>query len=181
MKPLDDNRDFSLECPPAPEVAPPTVDRKSTSFGSMTILEGSPLAVWSDRTLSESQTELKLELAPNQLLVIGRQEGGELHYLDPQYRSTRIMPNTGDTILRHSTYDQCVSRGHFTIKSSPLGLVLVNGVPRRGGGIRPPLNGTKLLDPGCRFLDESEEYLIERKTSAKICLPNGTVILLEAD
>jgi hypothetical protein len=61
------------------------------------------------------------------------------------------------------------------------GIELVNGVPHREGGIRPPLNGTWLLEPVRRFMEKGESYLIEKGTSAKICLPNGNEILIRAD
>jgi hypothetical protein len=75
------------------------------------------------------------------------------------------------------------SSGHFMLKGSPEGdgVVLVNGVPRRGGGIRPPLFWTKLLAPESRMMAPAEEYLIPPATSVKIMLPNWTVILINAD
>ena len=74
-----------------------------------------------------------------------------------------------------------MSRGHFMIKASPAGVVLVNGVPRREGGVRPPLNGTWLVAPEQRKMEEGEEVLILRGTSVKIWLPNESVILISAD
>lgn len=52
-------------------------------------------------------------------------------------------------------------------------MVLVNGVPRRGGGIRPPLNGTVMLSPDYRWMRAGEEFVIEPGTLARIRLPNG--------
>lgn len=62
-----------------------------------------------------------------------------------------------------------------------MGILLVNGVPRRGGGIRPPLNGTRLVAPVRRRLEPAEEYVVERGRSATLRLPNGTEIDLHAD
>jgi hypothetical protein len=67
------------------------------------------------------------------------------------------------------------------IKASPAGVVLVNGVPRRGGGIRPPKNGTWLVAPVQRRMEEGEEVLVLRGTSVQIWLPNASVILISAD
>jgi hypothetical protein len=67
------------------------------------------------------------------------------------------------------------------LKGSLHGILLLNGVPRRGGGIRPPMNGTKMLEPSSRSMDQGEEYMIEQGASAKIRLPNGTVVLMCAE
>ena len=64
------------------------------------------------------------------------------------------------------------------LRGSAQGILFVNGVPRRGGGIRPPRNGTKMLAPANRPMDPGEEYMIEKGTAIKIRLPNGTEILL---
>jgi len=148
---------------------------------SMTVEDGPAVIVWSapgTLTQGDTQTQLKVQLQPNNPVVIGRQQGGHIEYLDPQYQPTPMMPDSSRCILNSSEKDGRVSRGHFMLKGSPLGIYLVNGVPRQEGGIRPPLNGTILLEPVQRWMDKGEEYLIERGTSAKIRLPNGTVILL---
>jgi len=67
------------------------------------------------------------------------------------------------------------------LRGSINGILLLNGVPRRGGGIRPPKNGTVMLEPDHRAMDDGEEFLIERGAVAKFRLPNGTVILLRAE
>jgi hypothetical protein len=67
------------------------------------------------------------------------------------------------------------------LRVSVAGILFVNGVPRPGGGIRPPLNGTRMLEPDYRPMGQGEEYLIEKGTAIKICLPNGTIILLGAE
>ena len=60
------------------------------------------------------------------------------------------------------------------------GIRLTNGVPRRGGGIRPPRNWTELLDPQNRRMLEGEELVIDRGTSATIRLPNDTRLTIRA-
>jgi hypothetical protein len=67
------------------------------------------------------------------------------------------------------------------LQGSLHGILFINGVPRRGGGIRPPMNGTKMLAPVNRRMGQGEAYMIERGTAIKIRLPNGTVILLGAE
>ena len=71
-----------------------------------------------------------------------------------------------------------VSRGHFLLRAAPDGVVLVNGVPRRGGGVRAPLNGTWLLQPEHRRLGDGEAYLIRKGQWIKIHLPNDTQVVL---
>ena len=68
----------------------------------------------------------------------------------------------------------------FSQQGASQGILLVNGVPRCGGGIRPPINGTVMLEPDHRSMQEGEDFMIETGKSAKIRLPNGTVILLSA-
>jgi len=160
------------------------VPQEEISSLSMSVLGGSAVSVWSAPDTSRSgntQAELKVQLQPNKPIVIGRKNGGQIEYLDPQYQPTPMMPGSARTILTSKEEDIAVSRGHFMLKGSPLGIYLVNGVPRRGGGIRPPVNGTFLLEPVHRWMEKGEEYLIERGASAKIRLPNGTVILLVPD
>jgi hypothetical protein len=176
----------TLDRPPPPEIVPlPHEDwAGSTSLG-VSIVEGPTVNLWSIATAMEGRTEgeLKLQLQPGQSVVIGRQEGGEIEYLDPRYQPTRMVPNSTRpvvTSLRNGT-DVCVSRGHFMLKGSLHGILLLNGVPRRGGGIRPPKNGTVMLEPDYRAMEEGEEFMIARGEAAKIRLPNGTVILLRAE
>ena len=77
-------------------------------------------------------------------------------------------------------HDLTVSRGYFMLRATAGGILLVNGVPRRGGGVRPPVNGTRLLAPVQRALSPGEEYLIERGTVIVVRLPNGTQIQIDA-
>jgi hypothetical protein len=101
--------------------------------------------------------------------------------MDPHYRSTRIGPD-GQSVLTHGSQgtDICVSRGHFMLRSSSGGILFVNGVPRRGGGIRAPVNGTQLVEPEARSLAQGEQYLVERGQSMKIRLPNSTEVTIAA-
>jgi hypothetical protein len=101
--------------------------------------------------------------------------------MDPNYESTQIGPD-GKSVLASFGHgsDRCVSRGHFMLRGSPLGVLFVNGVPRSGGGIRPPVNGTKLVAPSARWFAEGEEFVVERGESIKICLPNGTQVTITA-
>jgi hypothetical protein len=66
------------------------------------------------------------------------------------------------------------------LRANPGGILLVNGVPRRGGGIRPPLNGTWLIAPVRRRLDPGEEYLIERGRAVTLWFPNGAIARISA-
>jgi hypothetical protein len=152
---------------------------------SVSIVDGPSLTMWSTATVIEAKTkeELSLQLQPDQAVIIGRQEGGQIEYLDPRYQPTQMLPNSSRRVVTspHRGIDTFVSRGHFMLKGSLHGILLVNGVPQRGSGIRPPMNGTVMLEPVCRSLDKGEEYMIERGASAKIRLPNETVILLRAE
>ena len=175
-----------LDCPPLPEIVPlPHEDWADSSSLSISIVEGPTLNLWSIATATEgkAQEELKLQLQPDQSVVVGRQEGGEIEYLDPRYHPTQVLPNSTRRVVTSIDRgtDRCVSRGHFMLKGSLHGILLLNGVPRRGGGIRPPKNGTVMLEPVCRSMKQGEEYMIERGAAAKIRLPNGTVILLLAE
>ncbi len=154
------------------------------SRGGMSILSGSPLTTWSAVALTaRSQTEYALLLMPDSPVVVGRSDGWPPEYLDPAYRPTRIVPGTGQAVLHsggHGT-DNCVSRAHFMLRGVPGGILFVNGVPRRGGGIRPPRNGTWLVAPEGRGLSPGEEYLIESATAMAVRLPNGTEIRIDAE
>jgi hypothetical protein len=122
-----------------------------------------------------------LQIDPHGAVIVGRQEGGETPYLDPSFRPTQFVLNSGERVLRGQDADNCVSRGHFMLRAADGGIVLVNGVPRRGGGIRPPLNGTWLEAPRQRSLAPGEEYLIEKASAASFRLPNGSTIRISAE
>jgi hypothetical protein len=166
-----------------PEVVP-AKDWAFRSWLTMTVAEGVVLT-WREGTpaRAELKGEVRLQVETNQPVVIGRQNGGETEYLDPLYRPTPNMPTSGQPIVTSAwgEKDRLVSRAHFMIKASPLGLILVNGVPRRGGGIRPPTNWTCLLAPIRRQMEKGEEFLIERGSSATISLPNGTTIRIDSE
>jgi hypothetical protein len=134
-----------------------------------------------ERTAADLCPQTRLQLQPQDTVVVGRQNGGSLEYLDPAYQPTRFEPTGGQPVLRGIDQDICVSRGHFMLRGSAAGILLINGVPRRGGGIRPPLNGTRLITPIRRHLEPAEEFLIERGSSATFQLPNGTEIFLHAE
>ena len=154
-----------------------------TSSGGISVLSGSPLTAWSSLGLTaRSQTEYAIRLMPGSPVVVGRQEGSLPPYLDPAYRPTRIVPGTGQAVLHSGGYgtDNCVSRAHFMLLGVTRGILFVNGVPRRGGGIRPPLNGTRLVAPQGRVLSPGEEYLIESGTAMVVGLPNGTELRIDA-
>jgi hypothetical protein len=138
--------------------------------------------VWSQFEMTPSPEGLGARLRPGCPLVIGRQEGGAIEYLDPNYRPTQLAPDSSRTILSgNGEKDIFVSRGHFMLSADPRGVLLTNAVPHRQGGIRPPVNGTWLLEPERRALGQGEGYLIERGRTAKIYLPNQAVILISAD
>jgi hypothetical protein len=169
-----------------PEIMPlPHEDWADSSSLSISIVEGPTLNLWSIATAIEGKTksELRLQLQPDQSVVIGRQEGGQIEYLDPRYHPTQMLPNSTKRVVTSFDRgnDRCVSRGHFMLRGSVQGILFFNGVPRRGGGIRPPKNGTVMLAPAHRSMGHGEEYMIERGTTIKIKLPNGTVILLCAE
>ena len=147
----------------------------ATSTGSLTICDRS----WA--SLEETQPEeYQLGLTHGHGIVIGRQEGGRTEYLDPRFCPTQQLPGSGQRIVVDARQgeDTLVSRGHFTLVGCPLGIILVNGVPRRGGGIRPPLNGTLLLKPHQRTMVEGEQFLVKPGESIKIRLPNQLEVLI---
>src|SRR5262245_14848387 len=130
----------------------------------------------------DTAPESRLRLSEDRPVVVGRAEGYRVPYLNPRYRATTKMPGTGNSILHSQGHgnDICVSRGHFMLRSSPGGIAFVNGVPKVGGGIRPPVNGTRLLEPTQRELQPGEEYLIDHGQAIRLELPNGTVIQIKA-
>src|SRR5262249_19996294 len=131
---------------------------------------------------ASSRTEYALRLLPDSPVVVGRFHGRVPPYLDPAYQPTTIVPGTGQEVLHSGGCgtDLCVSRAHFMLRGVLRGMLYVNGVPRRGGGIRPPLNGTHLVAPQGRGLSPGEEYLIESGTGMIVRLPNGTELRIDA-
>jgi hypothetical protein len=170
--------------PAPPEIVPIPRETASSASLSVTVVDGAPLSMWSTVPAMKGKTkgELSVQLQPDQSVVVGRQEGGRIEYLDQSFQPTQMLPHSSErvvaTVDRGS--DTCVSRGHFTLRGSAAGILFVNGVPRPGGGFRPPLNGTQLLEPVRRPMGQGEEYLIEKGSAIKIRLPNGTSIVLRA-
>jgi hypothetical protein len=119
-----------------------------------------------------------LQLDPDRPVVIGRQEEGIPPYLDPAYQSTRLVPGTGQSVVQSSSQgrDVYVSRAHFMLRGNAHGILLTNGVPRAGGGIRPPRNWTYMRAPQCRVMEPGEEYLIEHGAAVMLQLPNHNVL-----
>jgi hypothetical protein len=167
------------------------------------VLEGSPVALWVPtgtetkvHALAASPTKphsladepapivlVELQLAPDRLVVIGRANGYQVPYLDPAYQATTIMPETGQSVLltQGEGKDIMVSRAHFTLRAAAGGgVILTNGVPQLGGGIRPPMNWTYLLTPVTRVLDPGEELTIGPGAAVAIQLPNLCVLRLAA-
>ena len=148
------------------------------SIASISVLEGF-INLWS--TLSSNPTgQVQLKLDPNNPAVIGRLEGGRPPYLARGYQATHMLPN-GAPVLRGTRADETVSRAHFMLKHHAQGILLINGVPGRDGALRAPLNGTYLLSPENRNMVPGEAFLIERGSTAKIRLPNNTLILISAE
>ena len=153
------------------------------SSGGISVLSGSPLTAWSSLALTAtSRTEYAIRLMPDSPVVVGRCDGFAPPYLDPLYRPTRIVPGTGQAVVQSGRYglDVHVSRAHFMLVGVSRGILFVNGVPRRGGGIRPPLNGTRLVAPEGRVLSPGEEYVIESGTAMVVRLPNRTELRIDA-
>lgn len=156
---------------------------RGLSSGEISILSGSPLTTWSSVPLTaRGRTAFALQLMPDSPVVVGRSDGQPPEYLDPAYRPTTIVPGTEQAVLHSGGYgaDNCVSRAHFMLRGVPGGILFVNGVPRLGGGIRPPRNGTRLVVPEGRGLNPGEEYLIASGTAMIVRLPNGTEIRIDA-
>lgn len=156
-------------------------DLSISSFCGVSVLCGKSLTLWcAPHTGPNADTRVELEISPDQPVIVGRAEGGEVPYLDPAYRPTQIMPGTGQTILHGKEEDLRVSRGHFMLRHAAGGILFVNGVPQRGGGIRPPLNGTRLLLPESRKLIPGEEVLVSSGSEIVLDLPNGSRVQIDA-
>lgn len=154
------------------------------SDGSIAVLSGCEVTIWSSGSLGrDRRPEYALRLAPDQPIVVGRSQGHVPEYLDPAYCPTRIVPGTGQCVLHSggTGSDRYVSRGHFMLRAMPGGILFVNGVPRRGGGLRPPKNGTWLVAPERRTMEPGEEYRIESGTWIVVWLPNGSELRINAE
>jgi hypothetical protein len=160
----------------------------------VSLLEGNSITFWtcpktevsvstSVDGMPHALTELALCLSPERLVVVGRSTGrSPVPYLDQAYRATTMLPDTQQSVLLgDDRTDNWVSRAHFTLRGTAgRGVLFINGVPRAGGGIRPPMNGTWLVAPARRFLDPGEEIVIARGESVAIYLPNRCVLQLVA-
>jgi hypothetical protein len=158
-------------------------DDPPASRCDLAVLEGAPVTLWHvPGTADDTRPLGELQLAPDRPVVVGRADGVEIEYLDPAYRPTPVVPGTGQSVLRSAgrAEDLSVSRGHFTLRAAAGGVVLVNGVPRRGGGVRPPLNGTRLVAPDLRPLAPGEEYFIGSGSAAVVALPNGSTVRIHS-
>jgi hypothetical protein len=161
------------------------IDRDTSVSGvGLSVLSGTAVSIWVGAdTDPRTDTEAALQLEPDRPVVVGRSRGrSHVEYLDPAFRPTPTVPETGQSVLLTDGRgdDIYVSRGHFTLRAVAAGVVLVNGVPRRGGGVRPPVNGTWLVAPAARPLDPGEELLVERGTAVVIRLPNNCLIEIAA-
>lgn len=166
-------------------------DAGPLSHCSVALLEGNSVTIWTCPetkvhavTAVHDLPELALGLAPGRLVVIGRAAPDcPVPYLDPAYRATPMMPDSGQSVLHggDDPSDVFVSRAHFTLRGAAGGgVVFTNGVPRAGGGVRPPTNRTKLMAPAARDLAPGEEVLIPHGDAIAIRLPNRCVLQLKA-
>jgi hypothetical protein len=161
----------------------PHEEELGMSSASLSISGGSMVNMWSAVPSTMTDGQYTLTLAPDQAAVIGRQQGGQTEYLDPKYQPTQLMPGSTKPIVASAWEgkDRSVSRGHFMLKGSAQGILLVNGVPKRGGGIRPPTNWTWMLEPSRRMMEKGEEVMIKRGNFVQIYLPNQAVIMIIAN
>src|SRR5437773_11715343 len=90
-------------------------------LSGVTILveSGAPITLWSGATTAaETAAQTTLQIERNHHVVVGRQEGSEIEYLDPRCRPTRMLPVTGQPILCRQPADRWVSRGHFMLRAA---------------------------------------------------------------
>ncbi|MBS0263072.1 MAG: hypothetical protein JSS02_14100, partial [Planctomycetes bacterium] len=82
--------------------------------------------------------EYRVQLSPDRPVIVGRAIGNFVPYLDPAYTSNSLVPGTGQNILAAGNLekDGLVSRAHFMLRATAGGVMLVNGVPMVGGGLR---------------------------------------------
>ena len=82
----------------------------SVSFGSVCLLSGSGITLWSSLTGgTETMREAQLRLEPDAPVILGRAEGWDVPYLDPTYRATAIVPSSGQRVLS-GTYESSCGR-----------------------------------------------------------------------
>lgn len=161
---------------------PTEVEVEAESSVSLTWSPGSHMTMWATDVSRSTDVEFQVKVSPHRPVVIGRSDGHDVPYLDPAYKATRVLPGTGQSVMLQDGHDHdtVVSRGHFMLKADPAGIVFVNGVPHREGGIRPPVNGTWVLAPTRRKLDPEETLLIEHGQAATFWLPNGAEVRIDA-
>ena len=179
---------------PTHELSSDQPDSGSLSRCNVALLEGHSVTFWTCpqtdvavRTavhgVPDSFTELALCLAPEKLVVVGRATPNHtVPYLDPAYRPTTVLPDSNQSVLHgNDESDIWVSRAHFTLRGAVDGaVVFTNGVPKLGGGVRPPVNDTWLVAPAVRLLDPGEEVLIGSGEAVSVRLPNRCVLQLKA-
>ena len=156
---------------------------ESPSSCTFSALSGDSIFIWTTSGESETSTcDLTVSLEPGRPIIIGRAHNHEVEYLDPVYRPTAILPTSGQCVLHATSREQnsYLSRGHFMLKDRHRGIVFVNGVPGRNGSIRPPTNGTRMIDPDHRSMAPAEEYFIESGKAIVIELPNGSSVRISA-
>ncbi len=177
-----------------PTSQPDQPDSGSLSHCNVALLEGSCVTFWTCPQTDvavrtgvcgspDSFTELALCLAPERLVVVGRASPEHaVPYLDPAYRATTILPDSGQSVLTgNDPSDNWVSRAHFTLRGALGGaVVFTNGVPKFGGGVRPPTNDTWMVAPTVRVLGPGEEVRIDCGEAVSIRLPNRCVLQLKA-
>ena len=176
---------------------PPGRDASRRAGMSLSVVSGNDagLSLWSLAPEAPGRhSAMRLTVDPGEPVIVGRQSGGRIPYLDESYRSTNIAPG-GTRVAQGNDLDGNVSRAHFMVESDPRGLVLVNGVPGADGHTRPPIHGTFDLTPtrtvgsdgtvvfvpNRRRMREVERLPIPSGTSIQIELPNRTVIEIKAD
>jgi hypothetical protein len=155
----------------------------SQSWASLSGTGIFPLSAWSvGECHAGPDGQLRTLLKPDAPLIVGRQHGGETEYLDPRYKPTIFAPGSSTQTVLTGAHekDNWVSRGHFMLRAHHRGILFVNGVPHRDGGIRPPVNFTMMLAPEHRLMHKGEEFLIEQGQRIKIALPNGSEIVIDA-
>lgn len=144
-----------------------------SGLGSLTLVHSLPT--------EETDIGPQLEIEPGRPAVIGRaNDPAQVPYLAEGYSATQMVPGSEETVIGYGDRDNFVSRGHFMLQAAAGGVVLVNGVPKLGGGIRPPRNWTRLIAPEDRLMEPGEEYFIGRGFAVKISLPNGAQVAIRA-
>jgi hypothetical protein len=121
----------SVDSPSGDSISSPELPEAAViSLCSLAVARGSSLTLWHGLDQQVDTTpERQLQLSPDRPAIIGRSEGHEVHYMDPSYRATRLVPGTGQNIMHSGGdgSDMFVSRGHFMLRASGRGVLLVKG------------------------------------------------------